>query len=129
MSCFPYKSMGLRLDFPLTTVSTSWKFDLGFACPIERVIHKSKRPMVVLLQKLNSDIFDILLATLIMELWSHGLNSSNANLPLLNTNNKTTNDYKYDYEYSQFSNGTARVKSLVKLQSELWCDSVLVINY
>ena len=83
MSCFPYKSMGLRLDFTSTTVSTGWKTDFGFACPIEGVVYKSKRPVVVLLLKINWDIFDILLAALIMELWSHGLNSSNANFAIV----------------------------------------------
>ena len=75
--------MGLRLDSASNTVSTSWKTDFGFACPIERVVHKSERPMVVLLQKINSDIFDILLATLIMELQSHVLNSSVANFAIV----------------------------------------------
>ena len=42
--------MGLRLNFPSSIVSTSWKTDFGFACPIERVVHKSERPVVDLLQ-------------------------------------------------------------------------------
>ena len=75
--------MGLRFKFASVFVSSNWKTDSGFACPIERVVHKSKRPMVVLLLKLNSDIFDIPLATLIMELWSHGLNSSNTNFAIV----------------------------------------------
>ena len=60
--------MGLRLKFSSITVSTSWKNDFGFACPIDRVVQKIERPMVVLLQKLKMIIFDIRLATLIMEL-------------------------------------------------------------
>ena len=86
MSCFPYKSMGLRLDFTSTTVGTSWKIDFGFALPIERVVHKSKRPMVVLLQKLKMIIFDIRLTTLTMELWSHGLIPSSANFAVAEHN-------------------------------------------
>ena len=78
--------MGKRLKFASITVSTSWKTDCGFACPIERVVHKSRRPMVVLLQKLKSNIFDIRLTTLIMELWSLGLNSSNADFAVVEHN-------------------------------------------
>ena len=75
--------MGLRLKFLSITVSTSRKTDFRFACPIDRVVQKIERPMVVLLQKLKMSIFDIRLTTLIMELWSHGLNFSSANFAIV----------------------------------------------
>ena len=86
MSCFPHKSMGLRLKFPSITVSTSSKTDLGFACPIDRVVQKIECPMVVLLQKLKMIILDIRLTSLTMELWSPGLNSSSANFAVVEHN-------------------------------------------
>ena len=100
MTCFPNKSMGVRFKFASVSVSSSWKTDFGFACPIERVFNKSERPLVVLLQKLKFNIFYIRPTTLIMKLWSHGLKSSNDNFAVVEHNDirvssfldKTTND-------------------------------------